>query len=244
MGRRPLPKRITPLVVRPLTLTATWGISSPFGLLSPTSGQVTNALLTRSPLEISYCYNILVRLACIRHAASVHPEPGSNSPQKSTSCDVQRYISMRLVKENASYLLLLITIQMLRSGAYTGAGFYPHTSGLSRLQTRKVPMPIGNRGLAARLFSVVRGMLYCYRYSGYQCWNIICRISQIASDSEIFKITCSAGQPRLATRYSDQHTPSRRPWAGRAPAGLPAHPAGQSVAAGTWQWRHPPYSDW
>jgi hypothetical protein len=24
----------------------------------------------------------LVRLACIRHAASVHPEPGSNSPQK------------------------------------------------------------------------------------------------------------------------------------------------------------------
>ena len=28
-----------------------------------------------------YCY-ISVRLACIRHAASVHPEPGSNSPQK------------------------------------------------------------------------------------------------------------------------------------------------------------------
>ncbi len=28
----------------------TWGISSPFELLSPSSGQVTNALLTRSPL--------------------------------------------------------------------------------------------------------------------------------------------------------------------------------------------------
>ena len=34
-------------------------------------------LLTRSPL--SYRSNF-VRLACIRHAASVHPEPGSNSP--------------------------------------------------------------------------------------------------------------------------------------------------------------------
>ena len=62
----------------------TCGISNPFGLLSHTLGQVTNALLTRSPLGyLSYCYKKhLVRLACIRHAASVHPEPGSNSPQK------------------------------------------------------------------------------------------------------------------------------------------------------------------
>jgi hypothetical protein len=33
-------------------------------------------LLTRSPLDVLLH---LVRLACIRHAASVHPEPGSNS---------------------------------------------------------------------------------------------------------------------------------------------------------------------
>jgi hypothetical protein len=32
-------------------------------------------LLTRPPLELK----TLVRLACIRHTASVHPEPGSNS---------------------------------------------------------------------------------------------------------------------------------------------------------------------
>ena len=47
--------------------------------------QVTHALLTRPPLshqkdqseEISFrCF---VRLACVKHAASVHPEPGSNS---------------------------------------------------------------------------------------------------------------------------------------------------------------------
>ena len=82
MGRRPLPQRIAPLLPGPLTPGGTWGISSAFALLSPSAGQVAYVLLTRPPLGIpSYCYvSILVRLACIRHAASVHPEPGSNSP--------------------------------------------------------------------------------------------------------------------------------------------------------------------
>ena len=52
MGRRPLPKRITPFVLKPLTSKTSWGISSPFELLSLASGQVTNALLTRSPLGV------------------------------------------------------------------------------------------------------------------------------------------------------------------------------------------------
>ena len=47
--------------------------------------QVTHALLTRPPLshniftpeeDLLKCF---VRLACVKHAASVHPEPGSNS---------------------------------------------------------------------------------------------------------------------------------------------------------------------
>jgi hypothetical protein len=52
MGRRPLPKWITPFVLKPLAFRTSWGISSPFELLSPASGQVTNALLTRSPLGV------------------------------------------------------------------------------------------------------------------------------------------------------------------------------------------------
>src|SRR4030042_6625788 len=52
MGRRPLPKWITPFVLKPLTSKTSWGISSPFELLSLASGQVTNALLTRSPLRV------------------------------------------------------------------------------------------------------------------------------------------------------------------------------------------------
>ena len=60
------------------------GISSHFWLLSPSIRQVTHALLTRPPLETdqicrSFNEKFPVRLACVKHAASVHPEPGSNS---------------------------------------------------------------------------------------------------------------------------------------------------------------------
>ena len=64
------------------------GISSRFKLLSPRMRQVTHALLTRPPLShkifISEENQIecFVRLACVKHAASVHPEPGSNSHVK------------------------------------------------------------------------------------------------------------------------------------------------------------------
>ena len=47
--------------------------------------QVPHALLTRPPLASAGLHpegirpTRLVRLACVKHAASVHPEPGSNS---------------------------------------------------------------------------------------------------------------------------------------------------------------------
>ena len=53
------------------------GISPSFEGLSPTTGQVTYALLSRLPLT-----RRSVRLACVRRAASVRPEPGSNPHQK------------------------------------------------------------------------------------------------------------------------------------------------------------------
>ena len=62
----------------------TCGINSPFGELSPTFRQIAHVLRTRSPLgqSLPYGKENLVRLACVRHAASVNPEPGSNSPSK------------------------------------------------------------------------------------------------------------------------------------------------------------------
>ena len=61
------------------------GITSRFQLLSPSTRQVTHALLTRPPLSHKELQTevirpkCFVRLACVKHAASVHPEPGSNS---------------------------------------------------------------------------------------------------------------------------------------------------------------------
>ena len=57
------------------------GISARFRELSRSYRQVAYVLLTRPPLSYSRRNNS-ARLACIRHAASVRPEPGSNSPLK------------------------------------------------------------------------------------------------------------------------------------------------------------------
>ena len=43
---------------------------------------MTHALLTRSPLYSGSYPPFRARLACVRHAASVDSEPGSNSPVK------------------------------------------------------------------------------------------------------------------------------------------------------------------
>src|SRR4051812_33275181 len=58
------------------------GISNPFGLLSPIEGQIIHALLTRAPLYTRAEALFLARLACVRPAANVRSEPGSNSPLK------------------------------------------------------------------------------------------------------------------------------------------------------------------
>src|ERR1700754_2828346 len=57
------------------------GINLGFPKLSRSQGQITHVLLTRSPLEYPR-KGLSARLACVKHAASVRPEPGSNSPLK------------------------------------------------------------------------------------------------------------------------------------------------------------------
>ena len=95
-----------------LTSKNSCGISRPFGLLSPSPGQVTNALLTRSPLSLR-----IVRLACIRHAASVHPEPGSNSPHYVGKLTL---LSVQVLKLIVSFFSgFLITLQLLRCFRFT-----------------------------------------------------------------------------------------------------------------------------
>ena len=84
MGREPTFYRIPPFTPVPCDTVVLCGISAPFGVLSPCVRQVAHALLTRPPLGYPESIrrshqNNLVRLACVKHAASVRPEPGSNS---------------------------------------------------------------------------------------------------------------------------------------------------------------------
>ena len=78
IGREPILQRIAPLAYRTCDQYASCGISTSFPVLSPSARQVAHALLTRPPL-IGPRRGFIVRLECVKHAASVHPEPGSNS---------------------------------------------------------------------------------------------------------------------------------------------------------------------
>src|SRR5262249_10201580 len=80
IGRGPIPHRksFPPQHMHAMVLS---GIRPSFPGLSQSAGQITHVLLTRSPLEHSR-RSLSVRLACVKHAASVRPEPGSNSPNK------------------------------------------------------------------------------------------------------------------------------------------------------------------
>ena len=78
LGREPILQRIAPLAYRSCGPYASCGISTSFPVLFPSARQVAHALLTRPPL-IGPRRGFIVRLECVKHAASVHPEPGSNS---------------------------------------------------------------------------------------------------------------------------------------------------------------------
>ena len=83
IGRGPIPHRKS-FPPQPMQAMVLSGIRPSFPSLSRSAGQITHVLLTRSPLEHPR-RGLSVRLACVKHAASVRPEPGSNSPNKNPS---------------------------------------------------------------------------------------------------------------------------------------------------------------
>src|SRR5271169_1619812 len=83
IGRGPIPHRKS-FPPQTMHLVVLSGIRPSFPSLSRSAGQITHVLLTRSPLEYPR-KGLSVRLACVKHAASVRPEPESNSPNKNNS---------------------------------------------------------------------------------------------------------------------------------------------------------------
>ena len=75
-------------------------------------------LLTRLPLYSQDCSHFLVRLACVRHAASVDSEPGSNSPFFPYEASSPCLAVSRLTKEFSlvllpSYYFLCTTLSVI-----------------------------------------------------------------------------------------------------------------------------------
>ena len=100
IGRGPIPHRksFPPQTMKPVII---FGIRPSFPGLSQSAGQITHVLLTRSPLEHPR-RGLSVRLACVKHAASVRPEPGSNSPNKTQKGNSEKsdLTSIKLAKKH------------------------------------------------------------------------------------------------------------------------------------------------
>ena len=80
------------------------GISNRFRLLFPTRRQIIHVLLTRAPLYSAPEGAFRVRRACLRHAASVDSEPGSNSRLEFVS--LEHYLILVKVSDNDSFRVL------------------------------------------------------------------------------------------------------------------------------------------
>src|SRR5215475_4609040 len=98
IGRGPIPHRksFPPQHMHAMVLS---GIRPSFPGLSQSAGQITHVLLTRSPLEHPR-RGLSVRLACVKHAASVRPEPGSNSPNKNSPSTDRQNSNQRKSDQN------------------------------------------------------------------------------------------------------------------------------------------------
>ena len=80
MPRMPIRHPLAGLSSSPCGMLEPWGITPAFAGLFPCAGQVAYALRTRPPVAGTVLLQPAApRLACVKPAASVHPEPGSNS---------------------------------------------------------------------------------------------------------------------------------------------------------------------
>ena len=73
MGREPSLKRISPLTPLRCRSVVLRGISIDFSMLSPSSGPVAHALLTRPPLSLNVCPKTLVQAPFDLHVLSAPP---------------------------------------------------------------------------------------------------------------------------------------------------------------------------
>ena len=111
------------------------GISPAFAGLFPIGGQIAHVLRTRAPCAIPYCYGTRTRLACVKHAASVRSEPGSNSRLKPVAWAKK----MPRFAPRPAYPSKLLIARITQSIRARKPGWFRTDSGTSYRLSKSVP---------------------------------------------------------------------------------------------------------
>ena len=118
------------------------GVSRSFHRLSPCDGQVAHALRTLPPVAaIVLLQRAAPRLACVKPAASVHPEPGSNSSFY-ISYITKLDLTIRFLKETDALVHFVLVLASL---------YFPSVFSMISFCTRGLPArfsrPLSQSGL-------------------------------------------------------------------------------------------------
>ena len=155
-------QRIAPLVFRWCHPNTLCGISDRFQSLSPSERQIAHALLTRPPLSREFqsrriFQNDSVRLACVRHAASVHPEPGSNSLK--IVFKEPKFLKSTLESDVSLYFNWSCDFQ-----------WFTKSKKLSKFQVRTTTFVLLNKSLSTSLFNL-QGTICCFQrvFTTFRC---------------------------------------------------------------------------
>ena len=155
--------------------------------MSRSSGQVAHVLLTRSPLALhQYCYRMeRVRLACVRHAASVRPEPGSNSPSRLRPAKPQTGSSTD--QESESHHSLTRTIVTTDPFAPKGSEAYVLLIDVQPIRLSPDELPALAFGSHYSVFKERPGT-----HQSSRCW---CRVCQRTAPDDAGESPSAAGGP-------------------------------------------------
>ena len=113
----PIPVRIIPFLERGCPLTIYAGLARVSPGCPPDRGRLHTCYspVRRSPAESASTSPAAPRLACVKPAASVHPEPGSNSPLLYLVFFFSCELSLRSGLQGIDFALFIIDVQVLKT---------------------------------------------------------------------------------------------------------------------------------
>src|SRR5260364_141264 len=144
-----------------LPLLSICGINPAFAGLSPSTGYVPMfySPVRHSPPSVSTC--AAVRLACVRHAASVQSEPGSNSSSLNSFAALEAALTQSLTFSTSTSRELLSFMQSYATKHRTASCLKrPHSSAVT-FQRTSVPPLLYSSTVLSHSFNGKRILSHC-----------------------------------------------------------------------------------